>query len=648
MLGSGPVPAVLAARAWMAGPGVVDERVRRGRTHWRTSNATARFARQLDVELRVACSTEATSRHELGIAARELLERRAYRSLGFVRVVDYARERLGIAARTLQSAAWVAARLESLPLVESAFDRSELSWAQVRALCAVARAGDQERWLRRARDSTVDELERLAAATRAAASPRCDGAIDADPDAEDGTVDGEPTMKVRISAPARVRALWRCAVDLASRVAGGPLAAWRGVEFIAAEAFSGRPPGASFVGRSSAPWPHPRRAGHRRAKSPDASGAEPSSYEATGPGAGDNSVVATHTVGDDRVAGTPEPNDHADAFALDARLVAAMHAIRTSEPRIGRLLRLVVDQRVHRAQGFASFAEYVRERLGISVRKAWALLKVERSARRGDEFAHAWNTGAISWSQALTLLPVVDRNNAAAWVARADTVTVRRLADEVSYVLESHDLSGGTSRLDPPPLDSPLPTLAASLEVQIRAQRRWHDSLRPRAATEVCDAEIAFMAPVSVVALFRGALDVFSIPGAPRWLALERVLRHVITQWLSMPPHPDPIFARDGWRCTVPGCTSRRNLHDHHLHYRSRGGGNEQTNRTAVCVAHHLHGIHAGRIRAWGTAPQPIYWELGVRSTAPPLLTYVGDRRCAPLTAIGADMNNLFTTSVRV
>jgi hypothetical protein len=328
-----------------------------------------------------------------------------------------------------------------------------------------------------------------------------------------------------------------------------------------------------------------------------------------------------------------------DPFALDARLVAAMRAIRTSEPRIGRLLRIVVDQHLYRAHGFTSLAGYVRERLGISVRKAWALLKVERSTRRADAFARAYGEGAISWVCALTLLPVVDRENAAAWLARADAVTVRRLADEVSWVLEARDLFGTAVPLSPPPLDSvlvsPVARAAAATSaarVQIGAHAPRHNLLTEfdtgrRAACEVCDVEIQFTAPVSVVALVREALDAFAEPGAPRWSALERVLRHVIAYWEATPRHRDPIFARDGWRCAVPGCSSRRNLHDHHLHYRSRGGGNERENRVAVCASHHLHGIHPGAVRAWGTAPRDVHWDLGVRSDAPPLLAYVGDRR---------------------
>jgi hypothetical protein len=122
-----------------------------------------------------------------------------------------------------------------------------------------------------------------------------------------------------------------------------------------------------------------------------------------------------------------------------------------------------------------------------------------------------------------------------------------------------------------------------------------------------------------VTALMRDALDVFSVSGEPRWRALERLLVRVIADWEAEPSHRDPVFARDAWRCTVPGCTSRRNLHDHHVHFRSRGGGNERTNRTTVCAAHHLHGIHGGTIRVTGTAPEALRWDL-------PLFSCIGDR----------------------
>jgi hypothetical protein len=324
----------------------------------------------------------------------------------------------------------------------------------------------------------------------------------------------------------------------------------------------------------------------------------------------------------------PVPSD--DPFALDARLLDAIGSLRTIEPRIGNLLRLFVDHRLYKALDFGSIDAYVRERLGISERKAWALLAVDRAVRRAVPLANHYEDGRLSWVRALTLLPVVQRENADAWIARAESVTVRRLADEVEFVLARRDALGFDATLDPPPADADVsPTTALQIGAHgepSTAVGRCQDA----SFAEVCDAEIRFTAPASVVALLRETLDVYARPDEPRYTALEHALRHVITYWESTPRHRDPVFARDDWRCRVPGCTSRRNLHDHHVHFRSRGGGNDRWNRVTICAAHHLHGIHAGTVRAEGRAPDDIHWELGLRAGMPALLSYVGDRLAMP------------------
>jgi hypothetical protein len=256
----------------------------------------------------------------------------------------------------------------------------------------------------------------------------------------------------------------------------------------------------------------------------------------------------------------------------------------------------------------------------------------------------------------LAILPVVTRESADAWVARAHAVTVRRLCDEVSAALQARDVLGTEVPFDPPALDAPLTSLGAFAKyassypamspgagVQIGARpaagRNAAERVAAevdrdrRAASEICDVEVRFTGPASVVALFRDVLDAFQRPGAPRWTALEALVVHVIDEWERAPRHHDPIFARDGWRCVVPACSSRRNLHDHHLRYRSRSGTNARWNRSSVCAAHHLHGIHKGAIRAYGRAPDAIRWELGVRVGAPPLLEFIGDRLCALMSA---------------
>jgi hypothetical protein len=110
------------------------------------------------------------------------------------------------------------------------------------------------------------------------------------------------------------------------------------------------------------------------------------------------------------------------------------------------------------------------------------------------------------------------------------------------------------------------------------------------------------------------------------------MFEHAFASWGANQPRiarEHRVFERDGWRCTVPGCTSYRNLHDHHVVFRSTGGSDDLANRTTLCAWHHLRGVHAGRVRCTGTAPSDLRFELGIRSGRPPLLAYRPGERLA-------------------
>jgi len=213
--------------------------------------------------------------------------------------------------------------------------------------------------------------------------------------------------------------------------------------------------------------------------------------------------------------------------------------------------------------------------------------------------------------KALALLPIVRGGHVAEWVARAGEVTVRRLQDEVEWALDVRDASGASSlpppeagiRLEPPDLQ-----------------------MCARSASEIAERRVTFYGPESVVALFRAGVAALAAPHEPLWKGLERMLRLAIAEWEAQPRHRDPIFAREGWRCAVPGCASRRSLQDHHVRFRSQGGGNERWNRVASCAWHHLHGVHGNLIRASGHAPDDILWELGLRPGRAPLMSLHGER----------------------
>jgi hypothetical protein len=107
--------------------------------------------------------------------------------------------------------------------------------------------------------------------------------------------------------------------------------------------------------------------------------------------------------------------------------------------------------------------------------------------------------------------------------------------------------------------------------------------------------------------------------------ALAAMLEHFLAVWgrgQPRAPKSHAVFERDGWRCTVPGCSSYRNLHDHHIRFRSAGGSNDLANRTTLCVWHHLRGVHAGAVRCSGTAPGALHFALGLRANRPPLVRY--------------------------
>jgi hypothetical protein len=531
---------------------------------------------EIDAQLRRLAGRESACRLALGRLATRFLKLHGQHTLGFARLGDYTRERLGISARELQGLARVASALRRLPDVAAAFATGELSWSHVRILISVATPDTEAGWVALGRRYTVRGLEALVGRH----SPR----LSFDHDGE-ATIDGEPRVIFHLPCPRHVRVQWRQTLELARRMAGAPLRTWEAAEGVAAEALSGAEAPPSDV---PADAPSTRRPVEPLTRSrPDS------------------------TPLDDIDLRHLSPQHTHDPFTLDERMRLVMAAMQRIDSEVGRLLLQLIEGQIYRVLGFNSLAHYAHEHLGISDRKARALLALERRTTTATAIGDAYRQGNLSWLRTLTILPVAAERVAAAWVERARAVTTRRLVDEVQWALDAKDASGSEAPIAPPPLDAPL----------VRPERQ---TCAP--GTAAVDAHIVFAAPASIAGLLRQAIAAFSHANAPSWRGFERVLEHVRSEWQRSPRHPDPVFARDGWRCAVPGCSSRRNLHDHHLLFRSRGGSNARDNRVTVCAWHHLRGIHDGRIRAHGAAPHSVTWELGVRRGGPPLMRLVGDR----------------------
>jgi hypothetical protein len=193
------------------------------------------------------------------------------------------------------------------------------------------------------------------------------------------------------------------------------------------------------------------------------------------------------------------------------------------------------------------------------------------------------------------------------WIAHAERVTVRRLEDDVEHAIVSE--TGGPPG---PNENSPWP----SRELQTRA---------PDTRSEGTPQETArffFRAPPESARFIRAAIASMRRHLEKKWgriptegEAFGVMIEHACQAWGDerRVPRRYAIYDRDGWRCTVPGCTSYRNLHQHHIDFRSRGGGDEDENLVTVCAWHHLRAAH-GRpdsLRISGRAPHALTFELG-------------------------------------
>ena len=574
-------------------------------------------ARFLDRCLRDLAREEARSRLRLGRLLAEFGRRGAMTKLGFVRMSNYSRERLGISGSDAEVTARVARRLEELPVLREAFLAGALSWTKVRILSAVAREDTEARWLELAATRTVRELEELVAAESTTAAADVTAAREDD----DVEVDGEPRARFRIQAPAWAWLLFRRVVELAQKMAGeGGMPVWKSAEAICAEGLgAGRE---AFVDDVDVEmmWLASRRGATRR-----------------GPSWKPRVVVEAPEV--DLVALLPEVarwlgvaeealrkllpepadddlEDGTTPVALDRRLRSAAASIRTIDVRMGRALRHVSERRLYRELGFYDFEDYVTERLGIGLRKARSLVALDRVAAETPALGAAYDDGRVSWVRAVTLLPILrdGQGNEAAWVERAQRVMVRRLADEVSWALE-RKVSEGLPVVSPPPLDARLEPV----------------QMRVNGEETVADQTIEFWGPASVVAMLERLTIAWSEPGEPRWRGLVRLLATVARQWTAearengIPWKERRILERDGYRCIVPGCSSRRNLQVHHIIFRSAGGGDEDWNRGALCAGHHHQCVHRFNIVASGRAPDAIEWVFGAIGIDAPLMRLSGE-----------------------
>ncbi len=637
--------------------------------------------------------TRAPLRRAMARLASRLIATRTWERLGFARLGDYAVERLGYSARSMHDLAHVHEALAALPHIDAAFVSGRIPWTKTRLLARVATPANEEEWIERARHSTATalahEVRRVSGSTEGWIG------LDSEEEGDEGEGTKYDHVRIHCTPQVHgkwhhARQLawrlvghplrpWECAELVAAEV-------------LSALPPSGTTDDGTASRQPLNEGDECDKA-DRDVSSPAARLAPPLSpgecsdgQEATecAPVSEGRPGTAPRNFDGDAPEPLPcvrslcENLDRADPFQLDRRLRRAVRLEQGLDREIGVRLSVVARGSLYLALGFPSLEAYVRERLGMAPRKARGLLCLHRATRICPPLGDAYRRGHLSWVQAQALIPVIlivrRRSLRDAWIRWAMQVSFRRLRDDVERALLLNeadpaafaraaglpDLSGETLAGAPGSdgrdalwttgaifrmtSGSPIAgfgDVPGNAEVAVGDPEGCDRQIGARSGGFAETTHLSFHAPREVAGLFRAvlcavrrAIEQQTGRTPTEGEAFEAMLEHAADEW--MPPGSQVraahrVFARDGWRCTVPGCSSFRNLHDHHIVFRSAGGGNDLDNRTTLCAGHHLRGVHAGVVRCTGKAFEALRFELGVRIGKRPLLSFgPGERLRVP------------------
>jgi hypothetical protein len=121
-----------------------------------------------------------------------------------------------------------------------------------------------------------------------------------------------------------------------------------------------------------------------------------------------------------------------EAAVVDHALGALAATSRAHELELARWLLRAEALAVHRRFGFASLAEYVDRRLGLSARELREKLRVARALSALPALTEALRTGEQSWSAVRELTRVATPETEAEWLGFSRGRTVRQLERKVS------------------------------------------------------------------------------------------------------------------------------------------------------------------------------------------------------------------------
>ena len=329
--------------------------------------------------------------------------------LGYARQVDYARERLGVAPRTMYAWTQLATVLAGRPVLRQGVVAGKVSPRKALTVMPVAVGDREEAWTAAAMSLTLSELERRV--REAGAEPPDTFAVD--------------TLMLRMTPGQQDRL--DAAIGVAREVIGLGAPRWQCVEAICMEwlgAFG-------KFGDEGVAGLGPEVAG--------AIGRQLSVVEEAG-------------------AREELPRD---ASALDARALRLVRARRGFDEPLGRMLVELVTSKLWRFLGYRTLEEYCRERLGLSPRSVRQRVWMERRMRALPEIRAALASGRLGWSRALIVARDARPSDVVERIEEAVATTWQQLDRDSTALEDRQNRARGVRRLWGP--EEALETLALAI-----------------------------------------------------------------------------------------------------------------------------------------------------------------------------------------
>lgn len=589
----------------------------------------------LDRELTRLAQKSGSLRLALGLGLDALARTGGYSALGFPSLHAYSLERCERSASWTRETRLLASRVSALPMLRAALTSGRISWSMAGEIAEVATAEDEVDWLRVAGQCTIKTFRQLVRALRGEEPP-------ADADASEDRRDERRILTV--TADRDEGWLLACAEIVHRHMDGGSVN-----ELVQALVFEGLstlrevlPQQAEEPGDLT-PKDDAQRAWNRRlARLRDEAELLTEEHVVRHKWEGTPSELLVEEFD---FAGPPQSIDRA------MRRISRQLAER--EVAIGELADRFWKADGWRRLGYATSAQYAKERLGMSI--ASLTDRRQLALRLNDLPSLKWAllSGDIGFEAAYLTAVVATRETDEAWALRARDRTLVHLEEDIRAAallaqvgrrdvieppsaevateiraLEAAVVTGAVFRaasgahlLTGAPGSAPAEAEEASRRAAAASDvaalwKAFHEARHAPAHLRSASQEVLrFRVRPDTRSLYRGVERLFVRHSPLRMSFLRFLCLNFIETWTRELPDMAyaHIYARDGLRCTNPVCTGR-DCRPHHIRLRSPGGADGPWDLTTLCSRCRLDGLASGPLTISGTAPE-LTWRLGRHTT---------------------------------